>query len=66
MGDAVAGPLERGGADDRGRLRIDQLLIELLGRRADAVGDIGEFEFSQQVEQAGWSRAIVWCPLCVL
>jgi hypothetical protein len=45
MGDAVAGPLERGGADDPGRLRIDQLLIELLGHRADAVGDIGEFEF---------------------
>ena len=42
MGDAVAGPLARGGADDRGDLRIDQLLIQLLGRRADAVGDIND------------------------
>jgi hypothetical protein len=48
---AVAGTFERGGADERGRFRIDQFLIQSFRRDANTVGDIGEFEFSQQVEQ---------------
>ena len=48
---AVAGAFKRGGADERARFRIDQFLIQRFGRDPDAVSDIGEFEFSQQVEQ---------------
>ena len=51
VGGAVAGAFERGGADECARFRIDQFLIQRFGRDADAVGDIGEFEFSQQGEQ---------------
>ena len=40
-----------GGADARAHFRIDQFLIQRFGRAVDAVGDIGEFELSQQVEQ---------------
>jgi hypothetical protein len=48
---AFLGTLERAGADERGRFRIDQLLIERFGRDPNAVGDVGEFELGEKVEQ---------------
>ena len=51
VGCAVAGAFKRGSADKCARFRIDQFLIESFGRCADAVGDVGEFEFSNHVEQ---------------
>lgn len=51
VGGAVGRPFERAGADERGRFRVDQFLIQCFGRNADAVGDIGEFQLSKQVEQ---------------
>src|SRR5690606_13618704 len=40
-----------GGADERGRFRIDQPLIERFGRDTDPVGDIGEFQFPEELEE---------------
>jgi len=48
---ACRGAFERGGADERGRFRVDQLLIERLGRRPNPVGDIGEFQFPEELEE---------------
>ena len=42
---------ERGGADERGRFRVDQLLVERFGRDPDPVGDIGEFQFPEELEE---------------
>gem|GEM_PF-4591542 len=47
----LRGPFERGCADERGSLRIDQLLIQRFGRHPDPVGDIGEFQFPEQLEE---------------
>ncbi|TFC01009.1 hypothetical protein E3O42_11025 [Cryobacterium adonitolivorans] len=57
-----------GGVDERGRFRIDQFLVEGFGRDADSVGDIGEFEFSQQVEQGRmvWSHRVVSSSFAVI
>jgi hypothetical protein len=44
-------------ADHRGQLRLDQRLVQRLGRGADAVIDAGNFERLDQLEQADWSRA---------
>ena len=49
--DTIRSAFERGGTDERGRFRIDQLLIERLGRNPDSVGDIGEFKFPEQLEE---------------
>jgi hypothetical protein len=43
--------LEGGSADECGRFRIDQLLVERLGRGPDPIGDIGEFQLSKKFEQ---------------
>ena len=51
VGNAIARAFERGGADERGRLGVDQLLVERFAREADSVGDIGEFELAKKVEQ---------------
>ena len=51
-GGAVVGALEWGSADERGRFRIDQRLVESFGRVPDSVGDIGEFQLAKEVEQA--------------
>lgn len=48
---ACGGACERGGADERGRFRINQLLIERLRRDADPVGDVGEFQFPEKLEE---------------
>lgn len=48
---AVRGAFERGSTDERGRFRIDQLLVERLGRDPDPVGDIGEFQFPEELEE---------------
>ena len=40
-----------GGTSERGAFRIDQLLVERLGRDPDSVGDIGEFQLARKVEQ---------------
>lgn len=44
-------PFERARANERGRLPLDQLLIEHLRRRPDPVGDIGELQLGEEVEQ---------------
>jgi hypothetical protein len=49
--DPIRSPLERGGADERGRLRLDQLLVQRFGRGADPIRDIGEFQLAKQVKQ---------------
>ena len=51
MCSAVADPFEEGSSGESGRLALDQFLIQAFGRDADAVGDIGQFEFSRQVAQ---------------
>jgi len=51
VGRAVAAALKRANTDERGRFRIDQLLIERFGREPEPVGDIGEFQLGEQVEQ---------------
>jgi len=51
VGRAVAAALKRANTDERGRFRIDRLLIERFGREPDPVGDIGEFQLGEQVEQ---------------
>ena len=51
VGGAIAAAFEWGGADERARFRVDQLLIERLGRDPDPVGDIGELQLGKQVEQ---------------
>ena len=43
--------LEGGSADERGRFRIDQLLVERLGRGPYPVGNIGKFQLSKKFEQ---------------
>jgi hypothetical protein len=51
VGGAVPGALERGGAVELGRLRINELLVERFGGGGDLVGDIGEFQLAKEVEQ---------------
>ena len=51
VGRAVAAALKRANTDERGCFRIDQLLIERFGREPEPVGDIGEFQLGEQVEQ---------------
>ena len=51
MGGACLGAFERCGADERGCLRLDQLLVQGFGRGADPVGDLGEFQVAQAVKQ---------------
>jgi hypothetical protein len=41
--------LEGGSADECGRFRIDQLLVERLGRGPDVIGDIGEFQWGRSL-----------------
>ena len=45
------GALVRAGADRGGQLRLDQRLIQRLGRRSDAVIDVGNFERLEKFEQ---------------
>jgi hypothetical protein len=52
----VRAALERGGADERGRLRVDQLLTPFY-RGPDAVSDIGEFQFVKQVKQVRLAKS---------
>jgi hypothetical protein len=47
VGRAVGGPFERGDVDVRGRLPLDQFLIQRLGRDPNPVDDIGEFQLSK-------------------
>jgi len=51
VGGAVTCALKGGSADECGRFRIDQLLVERLGRGPDPIGDIGEFQLSKKFEQ---------------
>ena len=44
---------QRGGTDERGSFRVDQILVERLGRDADSVGDVGEFQFPEQLKEGG-------------
>ncbi len=53
------------GTDERRSLRVDQLLIERLGRCPDPIGDIGEFLFPSSSRRADWSRATVRMCLSV-
>ena len=43
----VRGAFERGSADERSCFRVDQLLVERLGRDPDPVVHIGEFQFPE-------------------
>jgi hypothetical protein len=52
--------LVRGGADRGGQLRLDQRLIQRLGRRPDPVIDVGALEPRAGSSRADWSRAIAW------
>ncbi|MCB5276074.1 hypothetical protein BJG92_03629 [Arthrobacter sp. SO5] len=51
LGGPCFGAFERGGADERGRLRFDELLVQGFGRGTDPVGDIGEFQLAKEVKQ---------------
>jgi hypothetical protein len=51
VGSALGRPFERGGADERGRLPLDHLLIRGFRRGPDPVGDVGEFQLAGQVKQ---------------
>lgn len=42
---------ERSGADERGRFRLDQLLVQIFGCGTDPVGDVGELQLSEKFEQ---------------
>jgi hypothetical protein len=63
---AVNGALPGAGADHRGRLGIDQLLIQVLGRHPDPVGDVGVLQRREQVEQVEQGRLVhshrAMCP----
>jgi hypothetical protein len=48
---ATLGPLERRRADERGRLRLDQLLEDPLQRRTDGVGHLAGLERGEQFGQ---------------
>ena len=51
LGGPRLGALERGGADERGRLGLDELLAQGFGRGTDPIGDIGEFQLAKEVKQ---------------
>ena len=51
VGGAILGAFERSSVDERGRFRVDQLLVQGLGRDPDPVGDIGEFELTKKVKK---------------
>jgi hypothetical protein len=47
-------------ADHRGQLRLDQRLVQRLGRGADAVIDAGNFERLDQLEQGRLVQGFAW------
>lgn len=49
--DTTLGAFIRSGADERGRLRVDQLLVELLRREPDPVADVGGLQFPEKLEE---------------
>ncbi|GGF24447.1 hypothetical protein GCM10011399_17450 [Subtercola lobariae] len=51
MSDALIGARKRCGADECRSFRVDQLLVQGLGRDPDPIGDVGEFELSKKIEQ---------------
>lgn len=51
LGDTVRGSFERSCTDEGGRFRIDQFLIERFGRDTGPVGDIGEFQFPEELKE---------------
>lgn len=44
---ASRGAFEGASADKRGRFRVDQVLIQRLGRDPGPIADIGEFQFPE-------------------
>jgi hypothetical protein len=48
---AVLGAFETAGADESGGLGVDEFLVERFGRDADAIRDMGELEFREEVKQ---------------
>ena len=61
---AVDAAFERGGADEGGRFRIDQLLVERLVATLIRSGTSVSFSWASRSSKADWSRAIVRCPSC--
>ena len=51
LGGARLGALERGSTNERGRLRLDELLIQGFSRGTNPIGNIGEFQLSKQIKQ---------------
>jgi hypothetical protein len=51
LGGAALGALVPAGADHRGELRLDQRLIQRLGRGPDAVVDLGGFQCLEELQQ---------------
>ena len=49
--DPLSAALEWRGADERSSFRVNQFLIESFGRDTDPVGDIGEFQFPEELEE---------------
>ena len=49
--DTALGALIRSSADERGRFRVDQFLVELLRREPDPVADIGGLQFPEKLEE---------------
>jgi len=43
--------LERGGTNEHGRFRINQLLVKHFGHRPDPVGDIGTFQLPKELKE---------------
>jgi len=48
---AILGAFERSSADERGRLPLNQLLIQRLARDPDPVSGLGEFQLTKKVKQ---------------
>ena len=51
LGGPCLGAFERGGADKRGRLGLDELLVQGFGRGTYPIGDVGEFQLAKEVKQ---------------
>lgn len=51
LGSAVGVALESVGADVRGGLRVDELLVKRFGRQPDPISDVGEFEIREERKQ---------------
>lgn len=57
----ISGPIETAGADEGGGLRVGDFLVERFRHDANAIGDMGEREFREEVQEGtlGWSHRVM-------